>query len=249
MNMHREDQVNDRPKKARSTTRRKAVAADAGAQAGPEQRNRHRLLWLLLLLLPFSFWLGRVSVTQPVVSAPAAATITPAATTMAGAAKAPRHAGLSKLAESVSRAASSIITHPRHQTALLEVSVGTSRCGGLTLTFDHPVQWATQNPADGRAEVDVAGVRALGTFPRNLPLPPGVDAIHAGITAPDMLNLKFDLKPGFQAYTLSGNGPSATVDVYFRASAGTAASGAVPSGGLAGGGGSCGSADLAAARL
>lgn len=199
----------------------------AGWGATPEQRKRRRLLLLLLLLLllPVSFWLGRSTVTQQAAPLPVAPVITPASVptpvaapaTVPVAASTPAPIAVPKVAQSVPPAASATIAAaPERETTLLEVSVGTGSRGGLTLMFDHPVDWTTQNPADGHAELDVEGVRALGTFPRNLPLPPGVKAIHAVITQPDTLNLKFDLKPGVQAYTFPGNGPTAAVNVYFR---------------------------------
>lgn len=225
----------------------------------PAQRKRRRLLLLLLLLLllPASFWLGRitllpqaapVAVVRVMVPAPTPAVV-PVAVPAAASAPAP---ALPKVAQAVPPAASAtIVATPERETTLLEVSVGTSNRGGLTLMFDHPVDWTTENPADGHAELDVEGVRALGTFPRNLPLPPGVKAIHALITAPDILNLKFDLKPGVQAYTFPGNGPAAAVNVYFRTPIEEAASGDTMRSGPDGipmGAGSCGPSSPAAAK-
>lgn len=214
MTTHQEDQIRQPAK--RGTTRRNTAGSESDA-APAQRRCRRVLLVLILLLLPFSFWLGRLSVTPQAM--PAAPTVV-AATTSAQApvpVKTKVHAALSKLAESVRSAAGALTSHHGRATALLEVSVGTGSCGGLTLTFDHPVKWTTQNPVGGSAELDVQGVRALGTFPRNLPLPAGVDGIHAVITPPDTLDLKFDVRPGVQAYTVGGEGPSATVYVRFRA--------------------------------
>ena len=259
--MHREDLVSG----VNEATRGGKGAANAGWGPNPEQRKRRRLLLLLLLLLllPVSFWLGRATVTQQTAPLPAAPVIAPAPAPTPAAAPAtvpvvastPAPAIVTaapKIAQSVPPAASATIAAaPERETTLLEVSVGTSNRGGLTLMFDHPVDWTTQNPTDGHAELDVEGVRALGTFPRNLPLPPGVKAIHAVITQPDTLNLKFDLKPGVQAYTFPGNGPSAAVNVYFRTPIEEAASGdtmrAGPNG-IPTGTGSCGPASPASSK-
>jgi hypothetical protein len=118
------------------------------------------------------------------------------------------------------------------KTTLLEVSVGTGSRGGIALLFDHQVSWMVLNPpTGGHAEIDVAGVQALGNFPRNLPLPAGVAAIHAGIKAAT-LTLRFDLKPGILAYTSPADGPATSLNVYFRtpieeASSGSGMQGAV----------------------
>jgi len=219
-----------------------------------EQRRRRRLLLLLiLLLLSFgSFWLGRLTVgTEPAAVlpvAPASAPTPSAAPAAMPVATVPAAGAVPKIAVSVPPAASATIAaRPERETTLLEVSVGTSNRGGLTLVFDHPVDWTVQSPTDGHAELDVEGVRALGVFPRNLPLPPCVKAIHAVISAPDTLNLKFDLKPGIQAYTLPGSGPASSVNVYFRtpleqASVGDSMWGVAP------GSGGCGPANPAAVK-
>lgn len=103
------------------------------------------------------------------------------------------------------------------ESALLGAGSGTTSRGGVTLMFDHPVNWRLNNQAGSdRIALDVEGVRKMGTFPRNLPLPPGVNAIHAGITAPDTLNLGFDVQPGMQAYTAPGAGPASVLNIYFR---------------------------------
>lgn len=215
--MHREDRVKETKTDLRAGARRGAGDADAGSGSSSGRRHRLLLLLLLLLLLPVSFWLGRSSVSPPAVTPPpviAPAPAAPPAVIPAHVDTQPKPTVEQKAAESVPPASST--TAPERETTLLEVSVGTGSRGGLTLMFDHSVDWTTHNPSDGHAELDVEGVRALGTFPRNLPLPPGVKAIHAVISAPDTLNLKFDLKPGVQAYTFPGTGPSAAVNVYFR---------------------------------
>jgi hypothetical protein len=110
-------------------------------------------------------------------------------------------------------------------TTLLEVSVGTRTRGGLTLKFDHPVSWTVDdNTGKGDAEVDIQGVHSLDTFPRNLPLPPGVKIIHAGIVDADTLHLRFTLRPNVRAFTAPATGPSTTLILYFR----TAAEGTAP---------------------
>lgn len=206
------------PAKARSSGNAPTVSEEG------QRRRRIALLILILLLMLGSFWIGRASFQGPAplppapvlaVAAPAPAAVgAPPVVTTPVAAKA--------TATVVAAAAASIptgvtVTAGGPETALLEVTVGTTMRGGLTLKFDHPVNWTVDSTAGSpRAEIDVQGVHALGTFPRNLPMPPGVKAIHAGITAPETLNLGFDLRPGIQAYTSPVNGPSAVLNVYFR---------------------------------
>ena len=210
-----------------SASARASSPANAPAVSQEGQRRRRMALFILILLLMFiSFWIGRASFQSPVplppapvlaapAAAPATVTAPPAVTTPV----APKAAATIAVAVAASvPAASTAVAVPRGaETTLLEVSVGTTKRGGLTLKFDHPVSWTVDSPAGSvHAQIDVQGVQALGTFPRNLPLPPGIKAIHAGITAPDVLNLGFDLRPGFQAYTSPMNGPSAVLNVYFR---------------------------------
>ncbi|HSN18639.1 MAG TPA: hypothetical protein VLV87_10580 [Gammaproteobacteria bacterium] len=221
----------------------------------PEQRKQRRVLvlLLLLLLLPVSFWLGRSSVVPRIISPPAKVVYVPVPATAQAAAQTPAPHAITKAAEAAPPAASAVITTDAAtpETKLLEVSVGTSTRGGLTLMFDHPVEWTTSNPADSHAQLDVAGVHALSTFPRNLPLPPGVKAIHAVIGGKDVLSLRFGLKPGVQAYTFPGNGPSAVVNVYFRTPIEEAASGdtmRAGSNGIPMGSGGCGAASAASAK-
>jgi hypothetical protein len=212
------------------------------------RRHDWLLLIVVLLLVAASFWLGRLSYrpagapvdiqNAPVSSAaPAAntfaATSNPALThplvSQTAAAAAKPHT-VSSLVASIKAKVASL----RHGsgTALREVSVGTSSRGGLTLKFDQPVTWTTKdNGGRGEAEVDIAGVRNLGTFPRNLPLPPGVMVIHAGISGPDTLRLWFTLLPNLKISASPDNGPSQVLNVYFRAdSVGSAAPALAPAG-------------------
>lgn len=199
-----------------------------GSKPEPSDRGRKRriaaLIILILLLMLLSFWFGRATfqapapIAQPM--APPAIVTTPApvkATVRAAAAATVAAKPAVTAPAGITVAASVPATHSGPETTLLEVSVGTSQRGGVTLVFDHPVSWTVNTAADGsHAELDVEGVRALGTFPRNLPMPPGVTAIHAGITLPDTLNLKFALRPGIQAYTAPSNGPAGALNIYFR---------------------------------
>lgn len=212
------------------------------------RRHDWLLLFVVLLLVAASFLLGRLSYRPagaPVdfqSAAPASATV-PAASTSPAVGKAaaaaapaaapnvatkPKPHTVSALVASIKAKVASL----RHGsgTALREVSVGTSSRGGLTLKFDQPVSWTSKdNGGKGEAEVDIAGVRNLGTFPRNLPLPPGVMVIHAGINGPDTLRLWFTLLPNLKISTAPDNGPSQVLNVYFRAdSAVNAAPTAVP---------------------
>jgi hypothetical protein len=219
--------------------------------AGPQPVSRRHdwlLLLVILLLVVASFWLGRLSYR------PAGAPVDfqgPAAVSSAAPAPGTAPVGTRPAATPVPVAAPAAVTKPkphavsalvasleaqvaalRHGsgTGLREVSVGTSSHGGLTLKFDQPVSWTTKdNGGHGEAEVDIAGVRNLGTFPRNLPLPPGVMVIHAGITGPDTLRLRFTLLPNLKIFSAPDRGPSQTLNVYFRAdSEGGAAPTAAP---------------------
>ena len=218
------------PARSRSTgtgagKARMAASAPSVSQEG--QRRRRMALFILILLLMFiSFWIGRASFQSPaplppapVLAAPApapAAVSAPAVVTVPTAPKAAATIAVA-VAASVPAANTAVVVPSGPETTLLEVSVGTTKRGGLTLRFDHPVNWAVDSQAGNpHAEIDVQGVHAFGTFPRNLPLPPGLKAIHAGITAPDLLNLAFDVRPGVQAYTSPVDGPSAVLNVYFR---------------------------------
>ena len=222
-----------------------------GEPVAPQPVSRRHdwlLLFVILLLVAASFWLGRLS-SHPAgaavdfqSAAPASSTVPAAGTVPAAARPAvasapvaapsaatkPKPHGVSALVASIKAKVAAL----RHGsgTALREVSVGTSSHGGLTLKFDQPVTWTTKdNGGKGEAEVDIAGVRNLGTFPRNLPLPPGVMVIHAGITGPDTLRLWFTLLPNLKIYSAPDNGPAQTLNVYFRAdSEGSAAPVAAP---------------------
>ena len=238
-----------------SSGRRRATAEQVqtanGLRVSPQGQRRRRsaLVVLILLLMLGSFWIGRTSFQAPApaeIPAPALApppiastaqapapAVEPAKPTVTLAAAAA--ASVPAVATVVASAAANTRSQP--ETTLLEVSVGTTSRGGLTLKFDHPVDWKVNDPAGGaHAELDVQGVRALGTFPRNLPLPPGAAAIHAGITAPDTLNLRFDLRPGVRAYTFPQAGPAAAVNIYFRTAAEESLAPSLPPGLQAAGG-------------
>lgn len=205
----------------------------AAAPAAPQPISRRHdwlLLFVILLLVAASFWLGRLSyrpagapvdfqspapgsAVAPVAAKPAATPITvatPAAITK------PKPHAVSALVASLQAEVAAL----RHRSGggLLEVSVGTGSRGGLTLKFEQPVSWTVKdNGGHGEAEVDIAGVHDLGTFPRNLPLPPGVMVIHAGVTGPDTLRLWFTLLPNLKIFSTPDKGPSPTLNVYFRA--------------------------------
>jgi hypothetical protein len=219
------------------------MGSEPAAPQPVSRRHDWLLLFVILLLVAASFWLGRLSyrpASAPVDfqslapasgAAPAAGTALiaakPAATPVPVATPAavtkPKPHAMSLLVASLEAQLAAL----RHGsgTALREVSVGTSSRGGLTLKFDQPVSWTSKdNGGRGEAEVDIAGVRNLGTFPRNLPLPPGVMVIHAGITGPDTLRLWFTLQPNLKISTAPDSGPSHVLNVYFRAdSAGSTA--------------------------
>jgi hypothetical protein len=246
--------------RARSTASASARAgspANAPAVSAEGQRRRRVALFILILLLMFiSFWIGRATFQSPAplppapvlaapIPVPAAVTALPAVTTPV-AAKAAATIAVA-VAASIPAASTAVAVPRGPETTLLEVSVGTTKRGGLTLKFDHPVSWTVDSAVGStHAEIDVQGVQALGTFPRNLPLPPGIKAIHAGITAPDVLNLGFDLRPGFQAYTSPMNGPSAVLNVYFRTASEQAAIESQPQAGETAATGACGASTSAA---
>lgn len=211
------------------------------------RRHDWLLLFVVLLLVAASFWLGRLSYrpagaavdfqsSAPASSTAAAAGTAPAAGPAAASAPTAAPAAVAKpKPHTVSALVASIkakVAALRHGsgTSLREVSVGTSSRGGLTLKFDQPVSWTTRdNGGKGEAEVDIAGVGNLGTFPRNLPLPPGVMVIHAGITGPDTLRLWFTLLPNLKIFSAPDSGPSEVLNVYFRAdSAGSTAATPAP---------------------
>ena len=214
----------------RRRTTAEPVQTTNDLSVSPQGRRRRRsaLLVLILLLMLGSFWIGRASFQAPTpaeIPAPALAPPPIASTAQAPAQAAEPAKPAVTLAAAAAASAPAVATaaataRSQPETTLLEVSVGTTSRGGLTLKFDHPVDWKVNGPAGGaHAELDVQGVRALGTFPRNLPLPPGAAAIHAGITAPDTLNLRFDLRPGVRAHTFPEAGPTAAVNIYFRTAA------------------------------
>ncbi|HEY4128401.1 MAG TPA: hypothetical protein VGN70_10170 [Gammaproteobacteria bacterium] len=205
----------------------------------PSPRRRVLYILLLLLLMVGSFWMGRFTdhpVGLPVdfqseaptsSPAPASSTATVAAAIPAVISAPAAHTAAAKpktsITSSIVASIKAKVAAIRHGsgTALREVSVGTSSRGGLTLKFDQPVSWTTKdNDGRGEAEVDIAGVRNLGTFPRNLPLPPGVMVIHAAISGPDTLRLWFTLLPNLRVFAApDGGGPSRTLNVYFRTDA------------------------------
>jgi hypothetical protein len=199
------------------------------------RRRRRAALVLLTLLLMFgSYLLGRATYQPPAAPvdfetptlppapsttpAPAPKTIVPAPVVTAPLpATTPAPTSLTVTPTAATQAAP--------VTTLLEVSVGTRTRGGLTLKFDQPVSWiVSDNLGKGDAQVDIQGVHSLDTFPRNLPLPPGVKIIHAGIVDADTLHLRFTLRPNVRAFTAPATGPSTTLILYFR----TAAEGTAP---------------------
>jgi hypothetical protein len=133
-------------------------------------------------------------------------------------------------------------------TTLLEVSVGTRTRGGLTLKFDQPVSWTvSDNLGKGDAQVDIQGVHSLDTFPRNLPLPPGVKIIHAGIVDADTLHLRFTLRQNVRAFTAPAEGPATVLSLFFRTAAEGSAPPALPQG-IQSSGGCGGGASAATAK-
>jgi hypothetical protein len=202
-------------------------------QVSPEGRRRRRtaLVVLFLLMMLLSFLLGRATY-QP--SAPPVVFETPtlpAASTPATPAPAPKTVASAPVVTTPppattppAPAASIMVAAPATEappvTAILEVTVGTHSNGGLTLKFDHPVSWTvSNNTGKGDAEVDIQGVHDLDTFPRNLPLPPGVRVIHAGIVDADTLHLRFTLRPNLLAFTAPAVGPSPVLSLFFRTAA------------------------------
>jgi hypothetical protein len=224
-------------------------------EISPKGRRRRRaaLLLLTLLLMFGSYLLGR-DTSQPTM-APVdfeTPTLPPApSTTPPTPAPAPKTVVpvpvITTPAPATSAAPASLTVTPMAATqaapvtTLLEVSVGTRTRGGLTLKFDQPVSWTvSDNLGKGDAQVDIQGVHNLDTFPRNLPLPPGVRVIHAGIVDADTLHLRFTLRQNVRAFTAPSEGPSTSLSLFFRTAAEGSALPALPqaiqsSGGCGGG--------------
>ena len=207
-----------RPAPTAAPSRPHAASVPRPIAPTPEPEERHRG-WLLIVLIPLlmlgSFWIGRVSTPRSAEETPVPA---PASSTPAAAASTPSQ--VVAIAPQTTAPAKPAVTGTAAlrrglDTSLVEVSVGTTSRGGLTLRFDHPVAWQMNAAGMGDGELDVQGVRALGTFPRNLPLPPGVTSIRAGISA-ETLKLGFGLQPGIRVYTVPGSGPAAALNIYFR---------------------------------
>src|SRR5690348_8034111 len=203
------------------------VVDDEVSPRGQRRRRGARLL-LILLLSALGYWGFRAFYhpavpvdIQPPTAAPAAlppapvTTPAPAAHTQAAA---PAVTTPAVAAATAPAASTSVIPQPAvPPTHLLEVTVGTGPRGGLSMKFDRPVEWSVLgNDGRGSAEVAVLGVPDLGTFPRNLPLPPGVKVIHAGIIEPDTLRLLFTLAPGVRAVTVPADGPATMLNIFFR---------------------------------
>lgn len=201
------------------------------ARENPE-RGRRIVVVVIILLLGVGILWGLRSLfsgveTQPVAQTPTpapaaapAASTKPAAPAAAPAAPAPSlgQVAVNQPVHKVShRTGGAGVVSRGRESALLGAGAGTTSRGGVTLMFDHPVSWSLNNQAGaGRVELNVLGVRKMGTFPRNLPLPPGVNAIHAGIRGSDTLDLGFDVQPGTQVYTAPGTGPASVLNIYFR---------------------------------
>lgn len=191
-------------------------------QEDHRDRGKRRLILMLIILLLANglFWLlsdwylaGRpqppVAVVAPpcIPAAPVASTVPTPATVAPKIAAAP---------VPVTAPAPVSASRPIEETLLLGAGAGTTSRGGISLMFDHPVDWDVDNQMGGqRVQVDVRGIRSLTNFPRNLPMPPGVSALHTAIDG-GVLKLYFDVKPGIQAYTTPGQGPASTLNIYFR---------------------------------
>lgn len=185
-------------------------------------RGKRRLILILIILLLANglFWLlsdwylsGRQPPATAVAIAPPCIPAAPAATAPAPATVAPK---IAAAPAPVTAPAAMTALHPVQETLLLGAGVGTTSHGGISLMFDHPVDWNVNNTSGGqRVQVDVQGIRSLANFPRNLPMPPGVSAVHTAIDG-GVLTLNFDVKPGIQAYTTPANGPASTLNIYFR---------------------------------
>lgn len=184
-------------------------------------KRRFILILLILLLANGLFWLlsdwylsGR---SQPPATAavvvPPCIPAAPAATAPAPATVAPK---IAAAPAPVSAPAAVTADRPMQETLLLGAGAGTTSRGGISLMFDHPVDWNVDNQMGSQhVLVDVQGIRSLTNFPRNLPMPPGVSAVHTAIDG-GVLKLSFDVKPGIQAYTTPGQGPASTLNIYFR---------------------------------
>lgn len=198
------------------------------------RRRRAALLLLTLLLMFGSYLLGRdtsqpatapVDFETPTLPPSPATTPAPAPKTVVPAPVATAPAPTTTPAPTSLTVIPTASTQAAPVTTLLEVSVGTRTRGGLTLKFDQPVSWTvSDNLGKGDAQVDIQGVHNLDTFPRNLPLPPGVKVIHAGIVDADTLHLRFTLRQNVRAFTAPAEGPSNLLSLFFRtASEGSAA--------------------------
>lgn len=216
------------------------------------RRRRAALLLLTLLLMFGSYLLGRdtsqpatapVDFETPTLPPSPATTPAPAPKTVATApvlVTTPAPTSLTVIPTAGTQAAP--------VTTLLEVSVGTRTRGGLTLKFDQPVSWTvSDNLGKGDAQVDIQGVHNLDTFPRNLPLPPGVKVIHAGIVDADTLHLRFTLRQNVRAFTSPAEGPSNLLSLFFRTAAEGNAAPLLPQG-IQSSGGCGGSASAATAK-
>ena len=231
-----------RSRKIAVTVAKPAYVPVVTEEVSPQGRRRRRfaLVLLILLLLLLGYWAFRsfyrpavpVDIQPPtpapaIVAPPAVTTPTPAAHTQAAA-----PAVTTPAVAAATAPAALTIVNPQPvapPTNLLEVGVGTTVRGGLTMKFDRPVNWSVLgNDGQGSAEVVVLGVRDLGTFPRNLPLPPGVKVIHAGIIEPDTLRLSFTLVRGVRAVTTPSDGPATTLNIFFRTAREMAALSALP---------------------
>lgn len=187
-------------------------------------RGKRRLILILIILLLANglFWLlsdwylsGRPQppasaavIAPPCIPAAPAAATAPAPVTVA-----PKIAAATPAITAPAPVTSS---RPVEETLLLGAGAGTTSRGGISLMFDHPVDWSVDNRmGDQRVRIDVQGIHSLANFPRNLPMPPGVSAVHTAIDG-SVLKLNFDVKPGIQAYTTPGQGPASTLNIYFR---------------------------------
>lgn len=203
------------------------------ARDNPERGRRTVIIVIILLFALGALWALRslfsgaeapqVAQVTPA-PAPIASTTTAPTVTPVSAAPAPAPAGTSEnvavkapVHKASHRVIGNRVAQSGRESTLLGAGAGTTSRGGVTLMFDHPVNWRLNNqPGGDHVVLDVQGVQKMGAFPRNLPLPPGVTAIHAGITAPDTLNLGFEVEPGMQAYTAPGTGPASVLNIYFR---------------------------------
>lgn len=200
-------------------------------EVSPKGRRRRRaaLLLLTLLLMFGSYLLGRdtsqpatapVDFETPTLPPAASTTPAPAPKTVAPAPMVTAPAPATTPSPTSLTVTPTAGTEAAPVTTLLEVSVGTRTRGGLTLKFDQPVSWTvSDNLGKGDAQVDIQGVHNLDTFPRNLPLPPGVKIIHAGIVDADTLHLRFTLRQNVRAFAAPAEGPSTTLSLFFRTAA------------------------------